>query len=75
LQCAYDNCTVTAERKKGKYIYYCCSGYRGKCALPRFREADLGFRLGQLLKDIYIPDAVLQSLQRAIRDDQTQSES
>ncbi|MBI3894418.1 MAG: hypothetical protein HY313_00665 [Acidobacteria bacterium] len=56
LQCAYDNCTVTAERKKGKYVYYRYGGYRGKCALPRFREADMGLRLAQLLKDIYIPD-------------------
>ena len=75
LQCAYDNCTVTAERKKGKYVYYRCSGYRGKCALPRFREADMGLRLGQLLKDIYIPDAVLESLQKALREDQDRSES
>jgi len=75
LQCAYDNCTVTAERKKGKYVYYRCSGYRGKCALPRFREADMGVRRGQLLKDIYIPDTVLESLQRAIREDQDRSDS
>ena len=38
LTCAHDDCTVTAELKKGKYVYYRCSGYRGKCELPRFRE-------------------------------------
>src|SRR2546426_706041 len=31
LRCAYDSCTVTAEVKKKRYIYYRCSGYRGKC--------------------------------------------
>ena len=33
LTCAHDNCTVTAELKKNKYVYYRCSGVRGKCAL------------------------------------------
>jgi site-specific DNA recombinase len=75
LRCAYDNCTVTSELKKGKYVYYRCSGHRGKCALPRFREADMGIRLGQLLKDIYIPDGVVESLQKALREDQDRSES
>ena len=75
LQCAYDNCTVTAELKKGKYVYYRCSGYRGKCALPRFREADMGLRLGQLLKAIYIPDAILRLLQKSLKEDQDRSES
>ena len=28
LTCAHDNCTVTAELKKGKYVYYRCTGYR-----------------------------------------------
>ena len=30
LTCAHDNCTMTTELKKGKYVYYRCSGYRGK---------------------------------------------
>jgi site-specific DNA recombinase len=39
LRCAYDNCAVTAEFKKQKYTYYRCTGYRGKCDLPYFRDA------------------------------------
>jgi hypothetical protein len=58
LQCAYDDCTVTAEIKKNRYTYYHCTGYRGKCALPYFREEELGDRLGHILKDIHIPDDV-----------------
>ena len=41
LRCAYDNCTVTAEIKKNRYTYYHCTGYRGKCELPYFREENL----------------------------------
>jgi site-specific DNA recombinase len=45
LTCAYDNCTVTAEIKKAKYTYYHCTGGRGKCELPYFRESELGDKL------------------------------
>jgi site-specific DNA recombinase len=62
LSCAYDDCMVTAEIKKQKYTYYRCTGSRGKCALPYFREEELGNRLGQILKDICIPDHVLLQL-------------
>jgi site-specific DNA recombinase len=69
LTCAHDECRVTAERKKGKYTYYRCTGYRGKCALPYFREEELGMRLGQILKDIYIPDDVVACIQRSLQED------
>jgi site-specific DNA recombinase len=74
LQCAYDDCTVTAELKKGKYVYYHCTGYRGKCALPYMRQEELGLRLGQVLKDIHVPDDVLVCLESAFRADQERSQ-
>ena len=69
LTCAYDHCPVTAEIKKAKYIYYRCSGSRGKCELPYFREEELGNRLGQILKDIYIPGHVLSQLTKSLLTD------
>jgi site-specific DNA recombinase len=66
LRCAYDQCLVTAEIKKAKYTYYRCTGSRGKCELPYFREEDLGNRLGQILKDIHIPDQVLSQLSESL---------
>jgi site-specific DNA recombinase len=69
LTCAYDKCLVTAEIKKEKYTYYRCTGARGKCELPYFREEDLGIRLGQILKDIYIPDHVLSQLEESLLSD------
>jgi hypothetical protein len=50
------------DQKAKKYTYYRCTGSRGKCELPYFREEELGNRLGQILKDIYIPDHVLSQL-------------
>jgi site-specific DNA recombinase len=75
LTCAYDHCLVTAEIKKSKYIYYRCTQYRGKCALPYFREEELGDRLGQILKDIYVPDEVLANLQSSLLLDKNSQES
>jgi len=42
-----------------------CTGYRGKCGLPYIREEELGNRLGQILKDIHIPDDVLAKLENS----------
>jgi hypothetical protein len=62
LTCAHDDCTVTAELKKNKYEYHRCSRYRGKCALPRFREEEIAERLGHVFRDISIPEGVAQSI-------------
>jgi site-specific DNA recombinase len=66
---------VTAELKKNRYTYYRCTGYRGKCALPYFREEKLGEQLGQILKDIHIPDDVLQQLEQALLTDKGRAEA
>jgi len=75
LTCAYDNCLVTAETKKERYTYYRCTGYRGKCRLPYFREDELGNRLGQILKDIHIPDNILEQLQNSLLNDRSRGEA
>ena len=75
LTCAYDNCKVTAEIKRQRYTYYHCTGYRGKCGLPYIREEELGDRLGQILKDIHIPDDILAQLQRSLLNDKGRDEA
>jgi site-specific DNA recombinase len=75
LRCAYDNCQITAEFKKNRYTYYRCTGFRGPCELPRFREEELGDRLGQILKDIYIPDEALSQLEQSLLGDKGREEA
>ena len=70
LTCAHDNCMITGERKKGKYVYYRCTGHRGKCDTPRFREQELSGSLGEILKNIHIPDSVLVAVQESLDRDQ-----
>jgi site-specific DNA recombinase len=69
LTCAYDNCMITAEIKRNRYTYYRCTGYRGKCALPYLREEALSDRLGQILRDIHIPDRILDQLRKSLIED------
>jgi site-specific DNA recombinase len=75
LTCAYDNSKVTAEMKKGRYTYYRCTGFRGKCDLPYFREEELGERLGQILRDIHIPSSVLRQLEQSLLSDKGRAEA
>ena len=66
---------VTGEFKKGKYVYYRCTGHRGKCDLPRFREEELAQRLGEPLKGLQMPEEIVSRIVTAIRKDQQQSVS
>jgi site-specific DNA recombinase len=75
LRCAYDNCAVTAEFKKQKYTYYRCTGYRGKCDLPYFREEVMAERLGQVLQAIRIPDDILAQLEQSLLSDKSHEEA
>ena len=69
LTCAEDNCTMTAEVQKGKYIYYRCSGYRGKCSTPYFREEEISQKLGMILKNIQVPDDVARRIESSFNHD------
>jgi site-specific DNA recombinase len=75
LTCAHDDCTVTAEMQKQKYVYYRCSNGRGKCSLPYMREQDLSDRLGNVLKDIYVPEAVARAIVDSLQADGNRAEA
>jgi site-specific DNA recombinase len=75
LTCAEDSCTMTAELQKGKYIYYRCSGYRGKCSTPYFREEEIAEKLGGLLKNIYVPDDVVLCIENSFTRDRERFKS
>lgn len=70
LNCAFDGCTVTAERQKG-HVYYHCTHGRGRCELPWFRQERLAERLACIFDGISIPVRVAEAMQDAIsRDEQ-----
>jgi hypothetical protein len=75
LTCAHDDCTVTAELKKKKYVYYRCTGHRGPCALPRFREQEIAERFGHVLEDVRIPEEVVRGIGASLQRVHVQARS
>lgn len=74
LKCAHDGCTVTAEMQKGKYVYYRCSHGRGKCSLPYMREQEISDRMGELLKQIYIPETIAHTIVASLQAENARSQ-
>lgn len=70
MNCAYDGCMLTGDVQKEKYVYYRCTGHRGKCDLPRFREEDIINRLGEPLKNLQVPTEIVSQIVDRLRDDQ-----
>ena len=72
LRCGVCGCALTAEIKKGKYVYYHCTGYKGKCNQPYLREADIELEFEKLLGNIRITEneqeAILGGLRESYRD-------
>ena len=74
LTCGRCGCAITAERKKGKYTYYRCTGYRGKCGNTYVREEQLADLLGDVVERIQIPTDVADWIAEGLRDAQDSSE-
>jgi site-specific DNA recombinase len=68
VTCGHCGCAMVGEIKKGRYIYYHCTGYKGKCPEKYTREKVLEERFGQVLKGISFPDEVVDLVTRALRE-------
>jgi DNA invertase Pin-like site-specific DNA recombinase len=70
LTCARCGCSMTAEMKKGKYIYYRCTGFRGACGNEYIREEKLADSLGDVIQRVQIPKAVADWIAEELRASQ-----
>jgi site-specific DNA recombinase len=75
MTCAHDGCMLTGDVQKQKYVYYRCTGNRGKCDLPRFKEEVLSQRLGEPLKAVQVPPAIVAQIVATLREDQNKAEN
>jgi site-specific DNA recombinase len=66
VNCGHCGCSLVGEIKKARYVYYHCTGYRGKCPEPYTREEILENQFAGGLHGLVIPPAVLTWLQREI---------
>jgi site-specific DNA recombinase len=68
LTCGRCGCTITAERKKGKYTYYRCTAFRGRCGNSYIREEDLAELLGKVVEAIQIPEEWAEWIAQGVRE-------
>ena len=73
LRCGHCGCAMVGELKVKKktnkgYVYYHCTGHRGKCGEPYTPEKVMEDRLTAALKDLVIPSGILKWLQETVSE-------
>jgi len=68
LICGKCGCAITSEIKKGKYIYYHCTRYKGKCGNKAIREEALIEKFGDVVKQVKIDSNILNWLKEALKE-------
>ena len=66
IRCGHCGCLFVGELKKQKYVYYHCTGNRGKCPEPYTRQEILAREFASVLQEIVIPDTILEWLAGAV---------
>ena len=73
VRCGYCGCQLTAEFKKGKYIYYRCTESRGKCEQGRYTQEQLSKRLLPVLENIRMTREDALELMELVTNDTEQA--
>jgi hypothetical protein len=73
VHCGHCGCLFVGELKKQKYVYYHCTGNRGKCEEPYTRQEILAREFAEVLQELVIPQPILEWLGNAVlSSDQTE---
>jgi site-specific DNA recombinase len=67
LSCGHCGCAFTAEIKKGRYVYYHCTGYKGRCPEKYVREEEIAAQFGVALEAIHLDGDVLTWMVTALK--------
>jgi site-specific DNA recombinase len=70
LSCARCGCAMTAEKKKGKYVYYRCPGFHGACGNTYIREERLADLLGTVIERIQTPAEIADWIAENLHESQ-----
>jgi hypothetical protein len=68
LNCGHCGCALVGEIKKGKYIYYHCSGFKGKCEEPYVRQEVLEAEFSRLLRKLSLDQEVVDWISMALKE-------
>lgn len=67
ITCGLCGCALSAQIKKERYVYYHCTGYKGKCGEPYVREEVLNEAFASVLEQIALEDVVVEWVKDALR--------
>lgn len=67
IACGRCGCSIVGEIKKQRYIYYHCTGYKGRCDEPYVREEILERQFSDLLGRLSFDDEALEWVRGALR--------
>src|ERR1700694_5589093 len=68
VSCGHCGCSFVGEIKKGRYVYYHCTGYKGKCPEPYTREEVLAERFAGQLEGLALDADVVGWVAAALRE-------
>ncbi len=68
IKCGLCGCYMTAEIKKGKYIYYRCTGSKGKCAQIYIKQEALDVEFERVLESIHIPEEGHRLIMKGLKE-------
>ena len=68
LTCGHCGCALVGEIQKGKYTYYHCTGYKGKCGEPYVREEVLEEQFWEFVRRVAVDKETLEWVGAAIRE-------
>jgi site-specific DNA recombinase len=71
LTCGSCGCAMVGEIKKRKYIYYHCSGARGRCGEPYVRQEILEQAYAAMLRRISIDEDIVNWIAIGLRESHT----
>ena len=68
VTCGHCSCSMVGEMKKGRYVYYHCTGHKGKCSEPYTREEVLERNFSRILEGLSFSREALEWVTTALRD-------
>jgi site-specific DNA recombinase len=66
IKCGHCGCAVVAHMAKGRYAYYRCSGYRGKCPERYVREEVIAEKFVSFLRQLECSDREFDAVKSAL---------
>ena len=66
VRCGHCGCMLVGEIKKGRYVYYHCTGNRGKCPEPYTRQEIFTGAFAGILQELVIAPTILEWLGDAV---------